>query len=146
MEKLNRYLSFELLFALLFIIAFFLPWVDMGLLKIIGWDIPSWKKTITKFSNFVSRNKTSIYQAYIVYLIPVFSILVMTLWVTLKQKMARILLACTGIFTFALSIYLYFSVPKAGSGIYLLFVSSLLSIIYLYFIFRKKKATIEQAQ
>lgn len=144
MEKLNRYLSFELLFALLFIIAFFLPWVDLGLLKIIGWDIPSLQKKITKVSNFFSRDKAFVYQAYIVYLIPIFSILVIILWVTLKQKMARILLACTGTFTFALSIYLYFSVPKAGSGIYLLFVSSLLSIIYLYSIFRKKKATIEQ--
>lgn len=139
MQKLNRYLSFELLFSLLFIIAFFLPWVDMGLVKIIGWDIPSLQKKMTQVTNFFSRNKSFIYQAYAVYLIPLFSILVMVFWLMLKQKLARVLITVTSVYTFALSIYLFYSVPKAGSGIYLLSGSSLLCLVYLFFIFRKKK-------
>ena len=63
MEKKNRYLSFELIFALLFIIAFFLPWLDKWGVKIVGWDVPDLQKKITKATNFIkifSKNKVDI--------------------------------------------------------------------------------------
>ncbi len=86
MEKLNRYLSFELLFAILFVIAFSLPWLDMGMIKIVGWDIPDIQKKLTKVTNFFSKNKESVYTTYAVYLIPIFSIISGILWLSLKKR------------------------------------------------------------
>lgn len=131
--KTNKYLSFELIFALLFIIAFFLPWVDMGLIKIIGWDLPSVQKTMTKIGNLFSRNKTSIYTTYTIYGIPMLSLLSIISYFLGKQKISRILLLLSSISAFILSIYLFFKVPKADSGIYVLCISSFISLFYLFF-------------
>lgn len=139
MEKLNRYISFELLFCILFIIAFSLPWLDMGLVKIVGWDIPDIQKKLTKVTNFFSRNKESIYTTYVVYLIPLFSIITAILWISLKKKTARVLLFFTGILGFVVSLNLFYKLPKAGSGVYLLTGTSILTILYLIFVLRRKK-------
>lgn len=142
MEKLNKYLSFELLLALLFIIAFFLPWLDMGMIKIVGWDIPDIQKKMTKVTNFFkffSKNKESVYFAYVVYLIPLLSVFVISLWILLKQKAGRVLLMVTGIFAFVVSLNLFYKLPKAGSGVYLLCAASVITIIYLIIVFRRKK-------
>lgn len=139
MDKLNRYISFELLFALLFIIAFSLPWLDMGLVKIVGWDIPDIQKKVTKVTNFFSRNKESVYTTYVVYLVPLLSILSAVLWLSLKKKSARILLMVAGILAFVVSLNLFYKLPKYGSGVYLLFATSILSVAYLTIVFRKKK-------
>ena len=139
MEKLNRYISFELLFCILFIIAFSLPWLDMGLVKIVGWDIPDIQKKLTKVTNFFSRNKESIYTTYLVYLIPLFSIITAILWISLKKKIARVLLFFTGILGFVVSLNLFYKLPKAGSGVYLLTGTSILTILYLIFVLRRKK-------
>lgn len=139
MDKLNRYISFELLFALLFIIAFSLPWLDMGLVKIVGWDIPDIQKKVTKVTNFFSRNKESVYTTYVVYLVPLLSIFSAVLWLSLKKKSARILLMVAGILAFVVSLNLFYKLPKYGSGVYLLFATSILSVTYLIIIFRKKK-------
>ena len=139
MDKLNRYISFELLFALLFIIAFSLPWLDMGLVKIVGWDIPDIQKKVTKVTNFFSRNKESVYTTYVVYLVPLLSIFSAVLWLSLKKKSARILLMVAGILAFVISLNLFYKLPKYGSGVYLLFATSILSVTYLIIIFRKKK-------
>lgn len=139
MEKLNRYISFELLFCILFIIAFSLPWLDMGLVKIVGWDIPDIQKKLTKVTNFFSRNKESIYTTYVVYLIPLFSIITTILWISLKKKIARVLLFFTGILGFVVSLNLFYKLPKAGSGVYLLTGTSILTILYLIFVLRRKK-------
>ena len=139
MDKLNRYISFELLFALLFIIAFSLPWLDMGLVKIVGWDIPDIQKKVTKVTNFFSRNKESVYTTYVVYLVPLLSIFSAVLWLSLKKKSARILLMVAGILAFVVSLNLFHKLPKYGSGVYLLFATSILSVAYLIIIFRKKK-------
>lgn len=139
MDKLNRYISFELLFALLFIIAFSLPWLDMGLVKIVGWDIPDIQKKVTKVTNFFSRNKESVYTTYIVYLVPLLSIFSAVSWLSLKKKSARVLLMIAGILAFVVSLNLFYKLPKYGSGVYLLFATSILSVVYLIIIFRKKK-------
>lgn len=139
MEKLNRYISFELLFCILFIIAFSLPWLDMGLVKIVGWDIPDIQKKLTKVMNFFSRNKESIYTTYVVYLIPLFSIITAILWISLKKTTARVLLFFTGILGFVVSLNLFYKLPKAGSGVYLLTGTSILTILYLIFVLRRKK-------
>mgnify|MGYP001754629123 CR=1 FL=1 len=139
MDKLNRYISFELLFALLFILAFSLPWLDMGLVKIVGWDIPDIQKKVTKVTNFFSRNKESVYTTYVVYLVPLLSIFSAVLWLSLKKKSARILLMAAGILAFVVSLNLFYKLPKYGSGVYLLFATSILSVAYLIIIFRKKK-------
>ncbi|SBV92675.1 hypothetical protein [uncultured Dysgonomonas sp.] len=139
MDKLNRYISFELLFALLFIIAFSLPWLDMGLVKIVGWDIPDIQKKVTKVTNFFSRNKESVYTTYVVYLVPLLSIFSAVLWLSLKKKSARILLMVAGILAFVVSLNLFYKLPKYGSGVYLLFATSILSVAYLIIVFRKKK-------
>lgn len=139
MDKLNRYISFELLFALLFIIAFSLPWLDMGLVKIVGWDIPDIQKKVTKVTNFFSRNKESVYITYVVYLIPLLSIFSAVSWLSLKKKSARVLLMIAGILAFVVSLNLFYKLPKYGSGVYLLCATSILSVVYLIIIFRKKK-------
>ncbi|MFT3994276.1 MAG: hypothetical protein QM660_08210 [Dysgonomonas sp.] len=139
MNRVNRYISFELLFALLIIIAYFLPWLDMGLIKAVGWDIPKLQKTITKVTNLFSRNKSFIYQTYAIFGVPVLSAISMLLWVMLKKKASRFFLYLSSILGFVLSLYLYTALPKVGSGVYLLTGSTLLSIIYLV-LSRKKKS------
>ncbi|MBK5723024.1 hypothetical protein JGH11_19325 [Dysgonomonas sp. Marseille-P4677] len=143
MEKLNRYISFELLFCILFIVAFSLPWLDMGLVKIVGWDIPDIQKKLTKVTNFFSRNKESVYTTYAVYLIPLFSIIIAILWISLKKRTARVLLFITGILGFVVSLNLFYKLPKAGSGVYLLTATSILTILYLLIALRKKKDKVE---
>ncbi len=142
MEKLNRYLSFELLFAILFVIAFSLPWLDMGMIKIMGWDIPDIQKKLTKVTNFFSKNKESVYTTYAVYLIPIFSIISGILWLSLKKKASRVVLMITGVFAFIISLVLFYKLPKSGSGVYLLCGTSVLSIIYLIIAFRRKNTEI----
>ncbi len=142
MEKLNRYLSFELLFAILFVIAFSLPWLDMGMIKIVGWDIPDIQKKLTKVTNFFSKNKESVYTTYAVYLIPIFSIISGILWLSLKKKASRVVLMITGVFAFIISLVLFYKLPKSGSGVYLLCGTSVLSIIYLIIAFRRKNTEI----
>lgn len=139
MDKLNRYISFELLLALLIIIAFFLPWIDAGLVKVVGWDIPRTQKSVTKVTNFFSKNKESIYQTYAIFLVPAFSLLSMIFWIYMKQTISRVILFISGLFGFILSIYLFFNLPKIGNGVYLLCISSLISIIYLFFSFKSMK-------
>ncbi|MFV0418381.1 MAG: hypothetical protein ACK5KT_06595 [Dysgonomonas sp.] len=142
MEKQNRFLSFELLLAILFIVAFFLPWLDWGILKVIGWDIPELQKKMTKVTNFFkffSKNKEWIYSTHVVYVIPLLSIFVMILWMMLKKKTSRILLMITGVFGLIVSLNLFYKLPKAGSGVYLLTASSVISIVYLIIIFCRKK-------
>jgi len=144
MEKQNRFLSFELLLALLFIIAFFLPWLDWGMLKVTGWDIPDLQKKMTRVTNFFkffSKNKDWIYSTHVVYIIPVLSLIVMAFWLMLKPKVARVFLMITGIFGFVVSLNLFYKLPKAGSGVYLLTAASIVSIIYLIIVFRRKKKT-----
>lgn len=143
MNKKNRYLSFELLFALLLIIAFFLPWLDKWGIKIVGWDIPDLQKKMIRVGNFFkffSKNKDWVYSTHVVYLIPTFSIIVMGLWLTLKQKIARVLLFITGIFSLVVSFNLFYKLPKAGSGVYLLCGTSILIIVYSIIIFRRNKS------
>jgi len=142
MEKTNRYVSFELLLALLFIIAFFLPWLDMGLVKVVGWDIPDIQKKMTKVTNFFkffSKNKESVYTTYVIYLIPLFSFIVMSLWLLMKPKLARILLTVTGFFALIVSFNLFYKLPKIGSGVYLLFGTSVVTLVYLIIVYRRNK-------
>lgn len=142
MEKQNRFLSFELLLALLFIIAFFLPWLDWGMVKVVGWDIPELQKKLIKVSNFFkffSKNKDWIYSTHVVYIIPLLSFSVIILWIFLKQRASRIFLMVTGVFGIIVSINLLYKLPKAGSGVYLLTASSIVSIIYVLFVFFRKK-------
>ncbi|GAB6008735.1 hypothetical protein [Dysgonomonas reticulitermitis] len=142
MHKLNRYISIEMVFAILLIIAFFLPWLDWGLLKKTGWDIPGFQQGVTKTTNFIkffSKNKESEYTAYVVFSIPFLSVIVCLLWIWLKRKAARFFLLITGILGVAISINLFYKLPKAGSGVYLLCGVSVLSVIYCISMLRKKK-------
>lgn len=148
MAKINRYISIEMILAILLIAAFFLPWLDWGILKKTGWDIPGFQKGITKTTNFFkffSKNKEFEHTAYAVYIVPIFSVFVFLLWVWLKQKTARVLLFITGIIGIVLSINLFYSLPKAGNGVYLLCGTSIFAVVYLLFVFmRKKKAKNEE--
>lgn len=142
MEKHNRFLSFELLFALLLIIAFFLPWLDWKMIKVVGWDIPDLQKKMTQVTNFFkffSKNKDWVYSTHIVYLVPLFSIMVISLWLMVRPKLARILLFITSIFSFIVSLNLFYKLPKSGSGVYLLCGTSVIAIIYLIYIFSQRK-------
>lgn len=146
MDKLNRFISLELLFAILLIVAFFMPWLDYGLLTKTGWEIPGFQKGVVKVSNFVnifSKNKESEYTAYAVFSIPVLSALVCLLWIWTKRKAARVFLFITGIVGVGISLNLFYKLPKAGSGVYLLCGVSLLSILYCFFILKKKKEPID---
>lgn len=147
MEKQNRFISFEILLAILFIIAFFLPWLDMWGIKIVGWDIPDLQKKMTRVTNFFkffSKNKDWIYSTHVVYLIPAFSALVMLFWFFLKKKASRVLLMITGIFSFVVVLNLFYKLPKAGSGVYLLAATSVVTIVYLIIVFCRKKKIEEE--
>lgn len=142
MRKSYRFLSFELLLATLLIVAFCLPWLDMWGVKVVGWDIPDLQKKMTKVTNFFkffSKNKEWIYSTHVVYLIPLLSSLVILTWLFLKKKTSRILLLIAGIFSVVVVINLFMKLPKAGSGVYLLAITSLISIIYSFIVLRKKK-------
>ncbi len=142
MNKLNRYFSIELVFAILLIVAFFLPWLDWGLLRKTGWDIPGFQQGVTKttnFINFFSKNKESEYTAYVVFSIPFLSVIICLLWMWMKEKAARIFLLITGVIGVAVSINLFYKLPKAESGVYLLCAVSALSVIYCTLILRKRK-------
>jgi hypothetical protein len=146
MEKKDRYLSFELVFALLFIIAFFLPWLDKYGVKVVGWDIPDLQKKIIRVSNFFkffSKNKDWIYSTHVVYLVPFLSVAVIGFRLMLKKRTARFFLLMTGIFAFVVSLNLFYKLPGAGSGVYLLCGTSVLSIIYLIVSRRKKEEQTE---
>lgn len=142
MGKLNRFISLEMILAILLIVSFFLPWLDWGLIKKIGWDIPDFQKTITKTTNFFkvfSKNKEWEYTTYVVFTIPFLSALVCLSWIWAKRRTARALLLITGIIAFVVSLNLFYKLPKAGSGVYLLCGTSVVSIIYCLFMLRKKK-------
>lgn len=140
MNKINRFVSIEIILALLIIIAFFLPWIDLGIIKMTGWEIPNLQKKITQVGNFFSRNKSSIYTSYAIFFLPLLSAGIIALWILAKEKLAQILLFINGILGTTLSVYLFFSLPKRGStGIYLLFLASLLAVIYAVFLYRKKR-------
>lgn len=135
-----------MIFAILLIVAFFLPWLDWGPLKKTGWDIPGFQQGVTKVTNFVkffSKNKESEYTAYVVFSIPFLSVIVCLLWIWLKQKAARVFLLITGILGFAISLNLFYKLPKAGSGVYLLCGVSALSVLYCILMLRKRKKTDE---
>ena len=142
MHKLNRYISIEMVFAILLIVSFFLPWLDLGLLKKTGWDIPGFQQGVTKTTNFIkffSKNKESEYTAYVIFSIPFLSVVVCLLWIWLKQKAARFFLLIAGILGIAISLNLFYKLPKAGSGVYLLCAVSALSVIYCILMLRKRK-------
>lgn len=147
MNKINRFVSIEIILALLIIIAYFLPWIDLGIVKQTGWEIPRLQKTVTQVGNFFSRNKSSVYTTYAIFAIPALSAMVIALWIIVKPRIARAILFLTGIFGTILPIYLYFNLPKHGStGVYLLFAASLLSVVYLYFTFRRKRKVQDRIQ
>lgn len=141
----NRFVSFDLILALLFIVAFFLPWLDMWGIKIIGWDIPELQKRMTKVTNlfkFFSKNKDWLYSTHIVYIIPLLSVISMLLWVFLKQKSSRVILLVTGIFGLVVTANLFYKLPKAGSGVYLLGITSVISIFYAIIVLKRKKKVV----
>lgn len=140
MNKINRFISIEVILALLIIVAYFLPWIDFGIVKQIGWEIPKLQKKITQASNLFSRNKSFIYTSYAILLLPLISVIIIALWGMLKHKAARALLFISGILGTALAIYLFFSLPKHGSsGVYLLFLASSLSAIYCIIIRKRER-------
>lgn len=146
MNKNNRFLSLELLLAILLIVAFFLPWLDMWGVRVVGWDIPDLQKKMTKVTNFFkffSKNKEWIYSTHVVYLIPILSSLVIVTWLFLKKKVSRVLLLITGLFSIVVVVNLFMKLPKAGNGVYLLAVVSTLSTIYSITVLRKKKKVVE---
>lgn len=142
MNKYSRFCSLELLIAILLIVAFFLPWLDMWGVKVVGWDIPELQKKMTKVTNlfkFFSKNKEWVYYTHVVYLIPILSSLVILTWLFLKKKTSRVLLFITGVFSVVVSVNLFMKLPKAGSGVYFLSVASLMAIIYSFIALRRKK-------
>lgn len=147
MSKRNRFLSLELLLAILFIAAFFLPWLDMWGVKVVGWDIPDLQKKMTKVTNFFkffSKNKEWIYSTHIVYIIPILSSLVILTWLFLRKKVSQVLLLITGVFSVVVVVNLFMKLPKAGNGVYLLAVTSVLAVIYSIIVLRRKKEIVQE--
>ena len=70
---------------------------------------------------------------------PLFSVITIGFWIMLRQKTAMVLLLIPSIFAFIVSLNLFYKLPGAGSGVYLLCAASILSIIYLVVVFRSKK-------
>lgn len=142
MNKITRFLSIELVLTLLILLAFSLPWLDMGfVLKMNGWQIPELKTKITKVANFFSSNKSFLYTTHAVYIIPILSIGATLFAAYAKPKTGRMVMAIACIFASIISIMLKLQLPKAGTGVYLLGAVGLIGLAYvaLAFYFGKKK-------
>lgn len=59
--------------------------------------------------------------------------------VILEEKDITDIVLIAGIFSVVVVINLFMKLPKAGSGVYLLAITSLISIIYSFIVLRKKK-------
>lgn len=144
MEKLKRFISAEIVLALLMIICYFLPWVDFGIFKITGWEIPTMKliKIMDKVGDLFSKQQSNPYKYHVIYIIPSLSILSALFWILVKKKVSRILLFINGIVGIGLSLYFFITMSNIGKGIYLLLLISIISVVYTIFQLKKSKKDI----
>lgn len=138
MSKINRFISVEIVLAILFVVVYFLPWYDWGILNYSGWGISGVQEKLVRWSNFFSRNKSFVYTHYIIYLIPIFSVLTIALWLWGKKNLARLVLILNSVFGILLFLYLLVNLSgKTGIGVYFLCAISVITLFYLFYI-RKK--------
>lgn len=142
MNKKNRFVSIELLLAILIIVAFFLPWIDAGIVKFTGWEIPNMNRKITNITNTLnifSKKKDWADQGYVLFIMPFLSSLVIGCWIMMKPKIAQSILLLNGFVGVVFGIYMFFTLPKVGSGVYMLLIVALLSLVYSFIVLKKKR-------
>ncbi|MFV0467630.1 MAG: hypothetical protein ACK5MK_01750 [Dysgonomonas sp.] len=135
----KKSIAIQIVFAILFIVAFFMPWIDKSILSLkisfTGLNVPSLNETLTKMTNvmytFSPSKKSSVKLGYVLYLVPFLSVLAVALAFVWKQKsLSKYILLVAAFLGFIFAIYVGYSIVSAlgfssiGTGVYLLFLSS----------------------
>ena len=117
--------KWENVFSLVLLISFFLPWVDFGIVSIPGYKIVSVGQGLSDLASAFGNENTSLPPSlYLVYLIPLLSLLIM--YMSYKEQKPKLLSAFTGIFI-VLAFFYYLLVGGdlgyVGIGAYLTLIA-----------------------
>ncbi|MBN2652150.1 MAG: hypothetical protein JXR63_07195 [Spirochaetales bacterium] len=148
MDKIIDFLKTNLknprvVFSLLLVVGFFLPWISLGWMKTFsGYNIPEAVKNFTSgvdmanaFLGGGSKAKlpAKYYLSFLLYLIPLAGLANMIIYVSVKKIDTRIFSFITGLIPFAFLIYALIDVGNvlagAGIGFYLCIFSGLFLIL-----------------
>lgn len=145
----------QFVFVAIFIVAFFMTWVKIGMFSVTGIDVPQLNTKLTKVSNLkyilTPSKKESTQIGYFLYLVPAFSILAGVIIITVrKMNLSKYLLFVTAILGVFFAIYVDISVIKSlkfsniGTGSHLLLLSSLAYIVLFFTPLMKKSKDVEE--
>lgn len=149
----------QIIFALIFILAFFMPWIERSILSIqisfTGINVPSLNERLTEFSNilhtFTPSGKESTKIGYVLYLVPILSIISIVLIFTMKRfALSKYVLFIAAILGVIFPIYVDIKVintlglTSIGMGSHLLLLSSLIYIALFFSPLMKKKQIVER--
>ena len=117
--------KWENIFSLILFISFFLPWVDLGIVSIPGYEIVSVGQGLSDLARSFGNEKASLPPAiYLVYLIPLLSLIIM--YMSYKEKKSKLLSVFTGTFII-LAFFFYLlaggELGYVGIGVYLTLIS-----------------------
>ncbi len=112
--------------ALILFIAFFLPWVDLGIVSLPGYKLIKVGEGLASLASSLGEKEASLpSEVYLIYLIPVVSLIIM--YMGLKGKRAKLLSIVLGALIL-LGFVLYFvdggSLEFFGLGLYLTFLGA----------------------
>lgn len=156
-SKYTSLLRFETIIIILFFVAFSLTWIDWGKLIVTGWGLPSLYKKSTQISNTIMffAKKESPLQAYAFYLVPLLGVVSALFLFKMKYRTANFILLAASAFGVFISLYMYvyflnskmFKLSNAGNGIHLLFLVSIIGLVWsIIYCSRKKKCIAEKVQ
>jgi len=130
MEKFFK--KSEMLFAVLLLLGFFLPWASIGgFVSFSGYNIPEAIKGVSGFANSFSEGPSEtpvkVYLSYLLYLIPLLSIIIIVL--SVKEIKTGILSFITGVLPFLFLIYALIDIGNifqaASIGVYITLIAAL---------------------
>jgi hypothetical protein len=141
MNNFSNLYKKELLYSLVVLLTFFLPWVSWGFISFKGYQIPNMISNygdlgdLLSVSNF-ERNNNEIVLAYSIYLIPILT--VSSILINLKGKKPSTVLNYLAVYVVFASIYsatIYKStlLKTADIGIYVIVISTILYSGSLYY-------------
>ncbi|MFG1496634.1 hypothetical protein ABMA57_08370 [Saccharospirillum sp. HFRX-1] len=106
----------ENVFAVILVIAFFLPWINIGgFLSFSGYEIVELSQGLNQFAALGNQSGSpdpSLYFFYLVYLIPIFAVL--TVILNAYQKNSRVAAIVAGVVPF---LFLVYGFTQGGSDI-----------------------------
>lgn len=149
-SKYTSLIRFETLVILLIFVAFSLTWLSWGKLVSSGWGLPTLYKKSTNVSNTILffTKKDSPHLASVFYIVPLLGAISTLFLYNLKHRTANVILLITSALGIFVSVYMYlyfmtskiFKLANAGSGLHLLFVVSIVGLIWSFLYCLRKKA------